>query len=831
MQSYAASQLPSSVFQSRHGLFMEYCKHDSCCCSKEPSRVQLKLVVPISNFITDCNNMWVKMLSERDADSEVTYEGEKKGSFICEGVHYSQPFRSVLGSNEIGVSLLGQAKSSPSSGRLQLIDATGNIDVLVTDIPSTWSVNSIYEVNDFSVVMGGVPEQGKQVAKYLSYHFRDTKLLNHCYNSTLEHNRIRELESGSFHILLVTHKYSFNQKFQGERDMSNCSSVFAEAFLLPWDINFLGKNGDGNPTKLFDQGFVLSKRLKTDEGLRSYGLQGCTKLSFSPEIPCSVTYSGINNQLPSSSATLCASNSNIKVSSGKTPQAQKLLLEFKSESFCKYQLLKVGDYYIIKHHKEDGLCSNNTIGHAKGSKIVISAKIHMWSFSFSSNQVCPIDNICDLPKSVDPTDETFDKSCFKNEQLFPIHNCEFPQTQSDVIVHLSNDDLEFLKDNLKRMDVSPIKPFGSLKEITNFSCSNETTKLLQPPVYSACDYKLPEGNLISLQAEVLSVHNCRSNAISCLGNDSRRGKIFEAAKHVCIHILVDHHSVRIFDSYSNHVYPVGFGPGCSANFHRILVLRGHNKLVMTPSSYIEIKSIRLTAIRNDNGNKLSGPSTFSGAESFDAIPSVLISEKLKPVGCKLLQFHCRVVAIFILLMEKNRKAVCHQTRSTVFQMPLAGFILDDGSSFSCFWANNEMAVALLRLNDKGPHEMATSIREGDCNSTINFVDKIVNKHDLVSVRNYGSIYDSTGQDLTLSVASNSVINNSDEEFLKHVILHACFNTSWTVVGSVMDDLAKLEKQLAEMDMPMHPMQNLWVHDVRHVDPLTEARRLMRDVLN
>lgn len=36
---------------------------------------------------------------------------------------------------------------SPASGRLQLFDATGSIDVLIPDLPSTWKPNSIYEVN------------------------------------------------------------------------------------------------------------------------------------------------------------------------------------------------------------------------------------------------------------------------------------------------------------------------------------------------------------------------------------------------------------------------------------------------------------------------------------------------------------------------------------------------------------------------------------------------------------------------------------------------------------------------------------------------------------
>lgn len=37
-------------------------------------------------------------------------------------------------------------QTSPSSGRLQLVDMTGSIDVIIPDLSSTWKGNSIYEV-------------------------------------------------------------------------------------------------------------------------------------------------------------------------------------------------------------------------------------------------------------------------------------------------------------------------------------------------------------------------------------------------------------------------------------------------------------------------------------------------------------------------------------------------------------------------------------------------------------------------------------------------------------------------------------------------------------
>lgn len=64
----------------------------------------------------------------------------------------------------------------PSSGRLQLVDETGSVDVLIPDLPSTWNANSIYEVKTGMTLQPipplccyKLPELDKRCSAYVSY--------------------------------------------------------------------------------------------------------------------------------------------------------------------------------------------------------------------------------------------------------------------------------------------------------------------------------------------------------------------------------------------------------------------------------------------------------------------------------------------------------------------------------------------------------------------------------------------------------------------------------------------------------------------------------------
>ncbi|KAK6939554.1 hypothetical protein RJ641_029085 [Dillenia turbinata] len=127
---------------------------------------------------------------------------------------------------------------SSSSGRLQLTDATGSIDVVIPDLPSTWNFESMIEVNDYDIVLEGIPEtvhtlqssekeafscqrifQGipatteLNAAIYVHFYVQKAScrklFFSPCEDSV---GNFKELESGTFHLLLVTHKFPALQK-------------------------------------------------------------------------------------------------------------------------------------------------------------------------------------------------------------------------------------------------------------------------------------------------------------------------------------------------------------------------------------------------------------------------------------------------------------------------------------------------------------------------------------------------------------------------------------------------------------------------------------------
>lgn len=248
--------------------------------------------------------------------------------------------------------------------------------------------------------------------------------------------------------------------------------------------------------------------------------------------------------------------------------------------------------------------------------------------------------------------------------------------------------------------------------------------------------------------------------------------------------------------------------------------------------------------------KYDNPSAASGLCKFGSLtfPSTLISQISRYADCKPVQFNCRVVSIYILVLEQNIKAVYphsgFQSRSPMVNIPLAGFVLDDGSSLCCSWASNDRAATLLRLEDGIPggsslwdlkRKRKRKRRIDDtCGSPtlIHKLEKILNKHGRVIVKNYGSLFDSSGQQHSFSVDSETLLSSSDEDLVKAVIFNAaCFSTLWSVIGSLMDSTAmkELEKQLVEMEMmPIQPpMQNIWAKEVHYSNPLLEARKILQ----
>ncbi|KAL8230888.1 hypothetical protein R6Q57_000666 [Mikania cordata] len=803
VQKYSSSHLPLSVFRFRHGVLSEYCLHDLCGCGKGADYDSPKLVVPISNLITQCEDMFIKRLYDLN---------HPYSSLICGGKSHDQPIREIVKSDDMNIVLLGNLKVSECSGKLQLIDATGNIDVVIPDLPSVWSVKDIYEINVFCVVMVGFPRNlehlellntdpftcrnifnhfhlagRKQINIYVHFYMKDTKSRNHilCPGVDMEEN-LKELESGLFHLLLLVHKFPIQQKLPGDYAVSNNSSRYAEAIVLPWNLVLHNKEIDLIESS---DGNNLSDHLKCSSGDKTW-----CDLRHLHEFPCTIDCRVYSDK----SITNLGSLLNCKTA------AKKMRLEFKSDSFWKFESLRIGGHYLIKHHHKGLVCA------AKDpDKVLVSPNSRLWNVSFSAHETDPI-----TARSVG--------GC---SGIYP-----------DIYLHLSPDHLSFLEVKLRELKQDLIQPTNSIR-VTSASTP-----------FGVVGVNLLKGNLLSVQGCVVAVHRSdQSRFLTHLGHQT-----FHGARHhfvpgvtnsVCIHALIDHKIVKIYGSLSEHSCPTGFGSGVRASFHRVLLTGEGGVLRLTPSSFIEINSI----IVDDNhcGNKrdiTSVKSVVGTTTLFLTGHTALISEMMHLSDHKQMQLHCKVVSVYILVMEKNSEFLQSAKANPEIpcvKFPLAGFIMDDGSSSCCCWTDNENAVKVLGFHEWSSHKRfrgrlhtSNNKKLEACSYTMSRLSDILNQHGRIVIKNQGSMSDSSYLDAAVSVDSDNVLKESDEQFLKSLIIQACSSNTWNVVGSILDSADnQIEEQLQRLDIKMMlPVVNILVSEVSHLDILSEGRSILQELL-
>ncbi|XP_024970942.1 CST complex subunit CTC1 [Cynara cardunculus var. scolymus] len=876
VQKYSSSCLPLSVFRFRHGVLTEYCQHELCGCGKVLDYNPPKLVVPISNLISQCENKFIKFLNARVTDPNMNHQ---YCNFVCGGKSHDQPIRKILKSEDMNVVLLGTLKISEYSGRLQLIDATGSIDIVIPDLPSVCSIKDIYEINNFSVVMEGFPRQLKhlesledepfscgnifghfQLARrkrftiYIYCYMRDAKSRNHILCPSMDgEDNLKELESGRFHLLWLMHKFPVQQKFPGDDTVSNSSSIYAEAIVLPWNLVLHEKERDvvESYAGVSDAGSNLSEHLQFSYGddQQSYDKKWCD-LSCLQEFPCTIDCRvSSDKSMVSLGIFLNCTVANMQEDSFCKRDARKLLLEFKSDSFLKYELLRIGGYYLIKHHNKDMACTAKDSGNTCDGKVLVDSKSHLWSVSFSADEagpstaqscICSYHNLNGVGKKFQSP------NCCQVEIPVLRSTDGRPEICPDIYLHLSADHLSFLEVKLRKLKEDLIQPTNSIKGLFNNSWIHRTMKSASM-LSGAFGVNLPEGNLLSVQGHVVAVHSSDQGSLVThlshkIFHGAHRRIIPGVTNSVCIHVLVDHDIVKIYSGLSEQSYPIGFGPGIKANFHRVLLTDEGDVLKLTPASFIEINSI----VVDDDLCSNDLDDTSSVLETTSSLPTAaaaLISEIMQFPDQKQIRLHCEVVAIYVLVVEKSNELLQSSTVNSKIpsvKFPLAGFIMDDGSSSCCCWSDNERALTLLGLHEwlshkhfRGSlHKSNKEIEILPCSYTLSRMSKILGQHGTVVIKNYGSVSDSSCLDVALLVNSDSFVRESDEEFLKSLILQACSSKTWNVVGTVLDTkgVDQLEERLQRLDMMMPPLQHIWISEVSHLDTLNEGRSILQELL-
>ncbi|XP_051123646.1 CST complex subunit CTC1 isoform X2 [Andrographis paniculata] len=890
-QKYANGHLSPSAFQHR-GVLVEFFKHDMCSRVRGGHCDQLKLVLSIADLISYCETSWKKILEYEKNTSGFVDGINQKRLLSCGGRSYFQSIKRVLHSEEIGVHLLGTLKISSISGRMQLVDATGGLDIIL-DLPAMWDFDKIFEVRGFTLIMEGIPPKLAALDSSIypllscqsifskSLPSRRTETSIYLYQRLSDEDtrscsiffdwkRICQgLDSGKFHLLMLMHKYPVQRKFQG--DLVKKSNMFAEAIVMPWDLLITGKCGDAGLGMLssaqhwsdsldsfYETGeFVSEKRSKTELG------SGESSSLKDPRNGFSVHSNSLReNSYPCLIASKYASfhwlgmlqctNGHAKIDSDFKAPRKNVLLEFGPDRFSTYEALKIGHCYLIKHQENDVLCSIRGNCESSRTKVFLCTKSYLWSLTFASieslkfsdaSEVLPCCNFHTYSSEVLP------KKTQQSE--IPPLTCNGidNEVSADNKIFVPSSALTFLKNISSTLHGDLMETRDSLQQEPDAHGYNSSTVKvsMQSLGNSYSDYPFPQGNLITLHGLVSGLHavNCDTfpGSLDPTASDGYLPKFLQGSDGICIHVLAANEIVKILCDRSKHHYPVGLGKDAYATFHRVLFL-GRNSCMMMPVSFITINNTNSANAHPDGDlNCSSGNVGSPSVASSNTVWQTLISDALQLSENKPMQFRCRVVGIYVLVLEKAREtSVSHSSAHSVpsVGIPFVGFFMDDGSSCCCCWANSEVAATLLQLEFRESlleHPVKT-LRSTACyarlpfTSTVSKLNKILEYHGRIVVKNCGPSFDPLCQELAFFVESDRLIGSSDENLVRSMVTNAIVSNSWTITGSRMDleTMSWLEEQLTVLDMAVPPLPNILARSVCGVDTLMEARNLLLELV-
>ncbi|TKW32942.1 hypothetical protein SEVIR_2G199600v4 [Setaria viridis] len=825
--AYATETLLSKC-QPQKNLIMKFCSHD-CGSSSLGSKLEsCKLAIPFSNFICKCESLWISSMLKFWNGPEEVGESQGQNRFFCDGISYPGSTKRIISSEDLDFVLVGSFKTSPLSGRLQLVDSTGCIDVIIPDLPPNGSLYGIYEIRNYKLALEGPvayldhcdvadPLSCKAIFQKLSYKKRVHHLNMYVIVCWRELNPIGpslhiplhiNYRARSFHLVKLSHIFPPNNVQQ--QNMSG-PILYAEAVILPYNLQFIGQGECIEHAEAFRMSH--SHLLGNSEASKA-------KLC---NIPCSLSFGSTNL-----CGTLVSSNS-CRSADGTVLNARivcerehtsRILLEFKEGGFIKYQLLRINGYYLLQCPSGSLTCTMEGCGCLEGGKVSLDSQDKIWSIAITFDGNISIKGTVGN-QSVRVTsaevDEPFPRNIIRDE-------LKLVQSWNDFYCN-SYFHLDFSCEAMS----TKMEEYNTVCHVLNQLRASSTEVL---SVSSCIDIMMPKeasgsanlkteeavrGDLISVQGKVENIHS----------HACRRGRCMPANEKysLCIHVADNNHTVRLHGFLSKHSFIVGMGPGATVTFHRVLLTQ--HELLLTPVTYIEVTSISHTDLTEE--------SVISPLKSY-RIKDCLLStvsrcfffRRKHFAENKHMQFDCRVATVLKLVLDKS---INHGKIPNV-KVRLAGFILDDGSSLCCCWADDARAELLLRLQEVAHLDASVNLKlskGGDSTKlqhTVGYcLEKLLKRHTCVIVKNCGIPPDFSCRDLDASSVLHKVLSRFEDKLLKFIILNACWNGTLNVIASVInpDDLNGFNVELP--DFPVRNMQMLWIKEVFPVDPLEEARRL------
>ncbi|XP_057821632.2 CST complex subunit CTC1 isoform X2 [Cryptomeria japonica] len=941
-----------SPFNLHRDVMKEFFNHNSCPIGKR-SRTIFQLVTPIINFCRQIEVMWDNRFSiiwtnkKHDFKEVSILQCKAEGSSVKKDVDCRRFARRIISSGELGVVLIGILQVSHQSGHLQLVDATGALDVVVPDFVSCSSLQKFYEVTKFNVVVegfwghfcsqdtdddlqpiscariiDGLVSKHKLSSVTYYVHFYLEKAVNfslpRCpalFFHNPVHIKMQEIQHGRvFSILMVTHKYPITDKLVLDESDHSAVGSFAEAILLPYSIVSKGgkhrcynksnlKHGanDKSGHEIFTtvgcticcfetmktRGAKTGKEHVVDFGSYANANVDCTKCNTGTafksddhgiqnhlsdylyneqkvyeemysskeiqsetlqEIQCSLLFrnSCKDDVLLDGILSPPVKYQDPKKLAKEDHCLKKVLLEFNSESLHFYEVLHIGECYLIQHEVEDS-ASGSGIPQTcvKTNKIVVSSDKPIWSLSVASyhqitQQIChqahfssslegyttpsllsqlsnddksaSIDNVENGMSSI-VLDCQAPSLCFRDVTLYI--PCQVIHLLQKFIEHVKGDMLSVVMDAydvfnkylIHRGMPGPTEQFFKTSEFDN-SSNNEGALL--------------DGDLVSLKGEVKHVHSNELNPFANLNKFGSRclstGNNLTSIRKVryTIHVQGFHgdQKIQLSGIIGRGVLPLGFGPGVIASFYRLLLQRdllGEQELLVTAASFIVVNGIKEFEYHANGGHNIEIVNPLPSPNNWNAKELTFISCLSQNMSAECFRLCCRVVAIESLVLEwepAKYESACPSIASSTdilnsIQIISGRFIL---GLCDC-WASGARAAYLLRLHSTAAElfknaapqcNISKRVLKKHKNSVGSLVEKLVKKHRRVTIQKTRTVIPSNS-DFVILGASGEILNLEDQRLISFVLQKACNSAPLVIIGSILDSISQQTQELKKRD--------------------------------
>ncbi|XP_078435012.1 conserved telomere maintenance component 1 [Wolffia australiana] len=703
---------------SARGAFEDFCGNHDFSLGSSSNDVPLTMPVPLSNFIAKCVKHWISTPTNIQLEAKTSWQEGHTDQFYILRKYHQWMSTQTISSDELGVILVGFLQVSPSSGRLQLMDSTGCVDVVMLGSQRRFDPHVLYEVKEYKIVLCGFPLQLDQGIFYssdplscrsifqefdalkedhdlhISIHFVEARNLR-TLGSSFPHRAVvvDRAESGVFDLLLTTHKFP---------KIPNRKNAFAEVILVSYSLIIKPRHGR-----------ILQCADDSSQGT-----------------PCLITFTGAGTTYE---AHLTPRE---HFSASKpTHSLRRILLEFEPQAIDLHQGLSIGEAYILKRPSDDLRVENP-------AKSVVNS---LWSV--------------DLHHSDDEYVEA--------RLRLPGH-----------WIGLVRDILEEAK--TMRGEILTVR---SLLQIS----------APPPSVTSTSCGRFPhKGKLVSLRGDVAESHVLQRN-----GN-----------RDLCVHVCDGALMVKVRGGLSKSLLICGLGPGTNATFHRVLAQpnsAGRYDLVMVPVSTVEVNYV-------NRPETLPQPSDSAAGVMRSG---VLISELSRLADRTRVGLGGRVAGVVFLTLEGPT------TPRSAVGVPLAGFILDDGSSVCCCWADSGRARTMLRLEESCRESLT-----GEDPTPVNVrraLRRILRKHRRVTATCFGS---------NVSADSGGDIVYFDQRLVKWLVLRAINGPSLRVAARLVNPeaLTCLPDGFSGSDLARESVTHVWAEEVDLACALSEARSLINERL-